>query len=70
MHRWNKKLYPLACGGVTLGILQSFEAIDFNEIWYEFLYVILNALVSLLFGNEATTLADSGSASLLASFFA
>ena len=69
MQRWTKNLYPLASGGVMLGILQGFEAVNFNQIWFEFLYTILNALVALLLGGEASTLTEIGSGSLLESFF-
>ena len=69
MQRWTKKLYPLACGGVTLGVLQGLEAVNFNQIWFEFLDTIINALVSLLLGGEASSLTDSGTGSLFGSFF-
>jgi hypothetical protein len=69
MNRWMKKLYPLACGGVTLGILQGLQAVDFNQIWYQLLYTILNALVTLLLGGEAGSLTEVGAGSLFGSFF-
>jgi hypothetical protein len=69
MQGWMKKLHPLACGGVTLGVLQGLEAVNFNDIWFQFLYTILNALVTLLLGGEAGSLADLGSGSPFGSFF-
>ena len=69
MQRWTRKLHPLACGGVTLGILQGFEAVNFNQIWFQLLYTILNGLVSLLLGAELGALPDSGTNSLFGSFF-
>ena len=68
MQRWMVKLRPLACGGVTLGVLQALEAINLNQIWYNVLYVILNTLVSLLLGGDLTSTAE-GSGSLFESFF-
>jgi hypothetical protein len=64
-----KKLHPLACGGVTLGVLQGLEAVDFNQIWFQLLYTMLNALITLLLGGDISALTDTGSGSLLDSLF-
>ena len=69
MQRWMTKVRLLACGGVTLGILQAIEGIDLNQIWFNLLYVILNTLVSLLLGGDLSTTTDSGVGSLFESFF-
>jgi hypothetical protein len=69
MQRWMMKVRLLACGGVTLGILQAIDAIDFNQIWFNFLYVILNALVTLLLGGDLGTITDTGTSSPFGSFF-
>ncbi len=69
MQRWMTKLRPLACGGITLGVLQGLEAVDFNQVWFQFLYTILNALITLLLGGEMSSLTDSGTGSLFGSFF-
>jgi hypothetical protein len=69
MQRWMTKVRLLACGGVTLGILQAIEAIDFNQIWFNLLYVILNTLVSLLLGGDLSTTTDTGMSSPFGSFF-
>ncbi len=70
MQRWMNKIRPLACGGVTLGILQAVPAIDFNQIWVQFLATWINVLVSLLFGGDLSNLTGGGSFSPFGSFFA
>jgi hypothetical protein len=64
-----RKLHPLACGGVTLGVLQGLQAVDFNQIWFQMLYMILNVFVTLLLGGDTTTMTDTGTGSLLDSLF-
>jgi hypothetical protein len=61
MQRCMRRLYPLACGGITLGVLQAIGAIDFNQIWFDLLYVVLNTLVSLLLGGDLSTVSATGS---------
>ena len=72
MTKWKiaRKLYPLACGGVTLGVLQSLDAINFNSIWYQIVYTFINALVALLLGGSEATENASGLGSLFSSLFA
>ncbi len=69
MQRWMTKMRPLAYGGVTLGVLQGFQTVDFNQIWFQFLYAILNAIVSLLLGGDASSLSSSDYGSPFGSFF-
>jgi len=64
-----RKLHPLACGGVTLGVLQGLEAVDFNQIWFQLLYMILNVFVTALLGGDPSTMTDTGTGSLLQSLF-
>ena len=68
MQWWTRKLGPLACGGVTLGILQAFQAIDFNQIWFDLVYIILNTVVGVLLGGDLSALSTSGAGSLFDSF--
>lgn len=66
-----RKLYPLACGGVTLGLLQSFDAINYNSILYQIVYVFANALITLLLGGSLSgTDTSSGLGSIFSSLFA
>ena len=69
MQRWMIRLRPLACGGVTLGVLQAIQGIDLNRMWFEFLLTWLNALISLLLGGDASALGSGGSTSPFGSFF-
>ena len=69
MRRWMIKLRPLAAGGVTLGVLQGLQAIDFNRVWFEFLITWLAVLVNFLFGGDPSTISDIGSTSPFGSFF-
>ena len=71
MWKYGRKLYPLAFGGVTLGIIQSLDAIDFNSILFQIVYVFMNTLISLLLGGGTdTTSGSSGLSSLLSNLFA
>lgn len=49
---WMKRLAPLAVGGTTLGVFQSFADIDYNQLLFQFLATWLSALVTLLFGGD------------------
>jgi|GEM_PF-6832016 len=70
MNTIKRKLYPLAAGGVTLGFLQSIEAIDFNGIWFQILYSLLNTLISALLGSSVSSTADTGLGGLFGGLFA
>ena len=73
MQWWMRKLGPLACGGVTLGVLQAIQSIDFNNIWYSFLYQLLSTLVgvfvTLFTGGEVGDVVATELSSPFASFF-
>lgn len=69
MRRWMIKLRPLAAGGVTLGVLQGVQAIDFNRVWFEFVLTWLAVLVNLLFGGDLSTVSSTGGTSPFSSFF-
>ena len=69
MRRWMIKLRPLAAGGVTLGVFQGLQAIDLNQVWFEFVITWLAVLVNLLFGGDLSTLSSTGSTSPFGSFF-
>ena len=73
MQWWMRKLRPLACGGVTLGVLQAIQGIDFNSIWYSFLYQLLSTLVgvfvTLFTGGEVSDVVGAELSSPFASFF-
>jgi hypothetical protein len=71
MWKYSRKLYPLACGGITLGILQGLDAVNFNSILYQIVYVFLNSLIALLLGGNPDTTADAGGlGSILSGLFA
>ena len=53
--RLQRVLYGIAGGGITIGILQAFEAIRFGEIIAAILAQFFSALVALLFGGAAGT---------------
>lgn len=55
MTNLSKKLYLLSCGGVTLGILQGFEMVNFASLFTSFLATLLSALVSFLLGGSGGT---------------
>jgi hypothetical protein len=69
MQKWMIKLRPLACGGVTLGLLQAFQGIDLNQLWFNFWYFILNAVISLVLGGNVSSLANLTPSSQFGSFF-
>ena len=47
--RYRKLCVALSCGGLTLGVLQAFEMLNFAEIITNFLTVWLSALVTRAF---------------------
>jgi hypothetical protein len=49
--RLQKKLSPLVCGGMTLGILQGFEMVNFADVITSLLVQWLSAIVSILLGG-------------------
>lgn len=65
-----RKAYPLACGGVTLGVLQSLDAINFNNIWFQIVYTFFNTLIALLLGGSSTNEGTNIWSSLFGNLFA
>ena len=53
LYRVQRVLYGIACGGITLGILQAFEGIRFGEIFANFFAQFFSALVALFVGVAA-----------------
>ncbi len=48
-----KKMYVALCsGGISLGLLQGFELLNFASIFAGWLAQLLSALITLLFGGE------------------
>lgn len=56
MHRHMKLIRALSCGALTLGWLQAFEMVSFSEIATMFITMLLSALVTMLFGGDASML--------------
>lgn len=48
------RLYPLACGAVTLGLFQALSAMNFSSIWTDVIATFLSLLVTLLFGGASS----------------
>ncbi len=53
LYRVQRVLYGMACGGITLGVLQAFEAVRFGEIIAALLAQFLSAIVALFLGGAA-----------------
>ena len=53
LYRVQRVLYGMACGGITLGILQGFEGIRFGEIIAALLVQFFSAIVALFLGGGA-----------------
>ncbi len=51
-----RRLSLLASGAVTLGVLQAFESISWNQIFFNFLSTVLNLLVTLVLGGNPRAL--------------
>ncbi len=51
--RIERRLAPLATGGVTLGILTGLSMVNFSWIFTNFLSQLLGTLIALLFGASA-----------------
>lgn len=51
-----RRLSLLASGAVTLGVLQAFESISWNQIFFTFLSTVLNLLVTLFLGGNPQAL--------------
>jgi hypothetical protein len=52
MHRYPYWLRGLSCGAVSLGLLQAFGAVSFNQVWFNFLITILSIFVTAVFGGD------------------
>ncbi len=57
LYRVQRVLYGMACGGITLGILQAFEGVRFAEIIAALLAQFFSALVALFVGGAAGVMA-------------
>lgn len=72
MHWWLKKLRPLACGAVTLGLLQAVQNVNYNQLWFQLIISLLTGFLGAvlkLFGVDIATSSTSSSSSALSSFF-
>jgi len=73
MQKLRIKLRPLACGGVTLGVLQAFQGVDFNQIWFQFMAqlwsLFMGAIVTVFFGGDPSSLTNLASGSQYGSYF-
>lgn len=69
MQSWIIRMRPLVCGGVTLGLFQAMQDINFNQIWFQFLLSWLSALITVLLGGDASTAFGDTTGSGFGSFF-
>jgi hypothetical protein len=69
MQRWMGRLRLAAYGGLTLGVLQAIQDIDFNQLWLLFWSTVLNWLVVFLTGADPDLLLQGGAGSPFGSFF-
>jgi hypothetical protein len=69
MQWWMSRWRPLAYGGVTLGILQAAGGIDWNQVWFQFWYLILNVFITLLFGGDTSAISSEAISSPFGSLF-
>jgi hypothetical protein len=44
----------MSTGGVTLGILQGLQGVNFAQFWTNWLSQLLSVLVTILFGGDPT----------------
>jgi len=51
-----KLCVALSFGGITLGIFQGLQLVNFAQLFSNFLSMLLAALVSVLFGASPSTL--------------
>lgn len=54
-NKMRRQLAALASGGVLFGWLQAAGAIDFNQVFFELVLGIINAIVGALFGGFGGT---------------
>jgi len=54
--RYRKLCVALSCGGITLGIFQGLQLVNFAQLFTNFLSLLLSVLVSALFGGNAGNL--------------
>lgn len=50
-------LRAMSSGAVTLGVIQAFGLVNYNEIWFGFLTFLATLLTTLLLGGDASNLA-------------
>lgn len=53
LRRYQKLCCALSTGGMTLGILQGLELVNYSNVLATFLANFLSLLVSILFGGAA-----------------
>ncbi len=57
--RWHRALLmqrPLLTGGLVLGLLTAVEGINFNNILFQFLTLLVSLFASVLFGGDVSSL--------------
>ena len=54
--RYRKLCVAMSTGGMTLGVFQGLELVNFAQLFTNFLATLLSALVSLLLGGDAGSL--------------
>lgn len=54
--RIQKWFVPLSCGGMTLGVLQGFELLNWASMFTQLLATWLTVLVTLLLGGDVSTM--------------
>jgi hypothetical protein len=46
-------LRQVSCGAVMLGLLQAFGALNFNQIWFQFLATLATLFATVFFGDPS-----------------
>lgn len=50
---WMRVLRQVSCGAVMLGLLQAFGALNFNQIWFQFLATLATLFATVFFGDPS-----------------
>lgn len=53
--QWMRVLRGLSSGALMLGLVQAFGALNFNQIWFQFIAALVSLLATALFGAQTTT---------------
>ena len=62
MRRCYRLLAAVSCGGMTFGWLQALDMVSFSDIWTNFISLLLQILVTVLFGGDPSAYLGTGGA--------